>query len=787
MLEVARRCAVERRRRSGSSCCSPSAEENGAGGREGVRRRAPAQSDFGYVFDHATPIGEIVVASPTYYRIEAEFRGSAAHAGIRPEDGRSAIVAAARAIAAMRLGRLDDETTANVGAIARRRGGTNVVAERCRVVAEARSLDDDAASRPSCAEMVDRVHDGAERRRVRRRRRRRAAVPTATASRRARPRSPRPRRRCAPAATSRGGSSPAAARTPTRSRPPASRASNLANGTERNHQPDERVASPRSRGCSTSRSRCSSEAAAPMLALRRGVVGRGEPRRADGSGSRSRSAASGARRSPTSALVGAVADRRRRRRQRRGARPRARLGRLRHRAREPDARPRGEGEPGAHVMKLNYTSLQHAVLPVEERATPARRRCRRRARSASSAARPARAAWPGRSAARARRPRRLRADRRRRAARRAVGRRARSCASAGCWPATSPPGRPYGGATARRSPPPARSTHGLAELRLGRRASSAPGPGSSARLGARPRRHGRRSTPRTPRWRSAARSCSCRACPRRPAPAPPRPLHHTRDGARPAARAVRRGAPAGDAARRGAGAPRRGAHGRERRPRRLRRLSGLPARTMGRGLDEDPRLLRRRARRRQRAGSMMAAMSSPSSSGSAARPSATGRHRLGPRRALPPRGRRGGRARVVAPPGRGRRSSRTTASSSGSCASRARPSAARPARAAGRQARRGGRAAARDRQARAAEEIGKPAEHWEHARLLLHLARVHRRAQSTLFLATGLSDVDERPRSSENERIEIEVCPLRDLDAIIAETQGREALIGLCCAARAAR
>ena len=76
------------------------------------------RSRFGYVFDHATPIGEIVIAAPTLHRIVAEFHGRAAHAGVRPEDGRSAIAAAARAIAAMRLGRLDPETTANVGTIA---------------------------------------------------------------------------------------------------------------------------------------------------------------------------------------------------------------------------------------------------------------------------------------------------------------------------------------------------------------------------------------------------------------------------------------------------------------------------------------------------------------------------------------------------------------------------------------------------------------------------------------------------------------------------------------------
>ncbi len=116
-------------------------------------------SSFGYVFDHATPIGEIVVASPTLYRIVAELRGRAAHAGVRPETGRSAIVAAASAIAAMRLGRLDAETTANVGLI---EGGTaiNVVPERCRIEAEVRCLDEARAAAVT-TELVDQLEDAA--------------------------------------------------------------------------------------------------------------------------------------------------------------------------------------------------------------------------------------------------------------------------------------------------------------------------------------------------------------------------------------------------------------------------------------------------------------------------------------------------------------------------------------------------------------------------------------------------------------------------------------------------
>jgi len=113
------------------------------------------RAEYGFVFDHASPIGELIVAAPTYYKIEARFRGAAAHAGIRPEDGRNAIAAAAGAIGKMPLGRLDEGTTVNVGRI---QGGTaaNVVAERCRVELEARSLDDDRAG-----ELVGRLVDAA--------------------------------------------------------------------------------------------------------------------------------------------------------------------------------------------------------------------------------------------------------------------------------------------------------------------------------------------------------------------------------------------------------------------------------------------------------------------------------------------------------------------------------------------------------------------------------------------------------------------------------------------------
>jgi tripeptide aminopeptidase len=117
------------------------------------------RSSFGYVFDHSSPIGEVILSSPSHHRLHATFRGAAAHAGVRPEQGRSAILAAARAVADMRLGRIDAQTTANVGTIA---GGTaiNVVPERCSILAEVRAQREERAEE-MIAELLDCVHEAA--------------------------------------------------------------------------------------------------------------------------------------------------------------------------------------------------------------------------------------------------------------------------------------------------------------------------------------------------------------------------------------------------------------------------------------------------------------------------------------------------------------------------------------------------------------------------------------------------------------------------------------------------
>ena len=158
ILELVRRCSVEGSP-VGLELLFTVREEDALAGATAFDA-GRLRSEFGYVFDHASAIGEVIVATPTYFRLEADFHGKAAHAGIRPEDGRSAILAAARAIAAMPLGRLDDETTANVGSVQGGSGSINVVPDRCKLLAETRSIDP-ARVEDVVATLVDAVHDGA--------------------------------------------------------------------------------------------------------------------------------------------------------------------------------------------------------------------------------------------------------------------------------------------------------------------------------------------------------------------------------------------------------------------------------------------------------------------------------------------------------------------------------------------------------------------------------------------------------------------------------------------------
>ena len=140
MLEATRRIVAENRPHGGIELLFTPKEEVGLRGAEAFDQER-LHARLGYVYDHAGPIGEVILGAPYQVKLDASFRGRAAHSGMYPEEGRSAIAAAARAIADLRLGRLDEETTANVGEI---HGGTarNIVPERCSFAAEARCHDE---------------------------------------------------------------------------------------------------------------------------------------------------------------------------------------------------------------------------------------------------------------------------------------------------------------------------------------------------------------------------------------------------------------------------------------------------------------------------------------------------------------------------------------------------------------------------------------------------------------------------------------------------------------------
>lgn len=143
LLELARRAQIEASPRP-IELCFTVAEEVGLVGSSALDLDR-FESTIGFVYDHASPVGEIIVASPTHIRWRANLRGKAAHAGLSPELGRNAITAAASAIMAIPDGRLDPQTTANVARISGGVSGTNVVPEYCSVDGEVRALEEQRA------------------------------------------------------------------------------------------------------------------------------------------------------------------------------------------------------------------------------------------------------------------------------------------------------------------------------------------------------------------------------------------------------------------------------------------------------------------------------------------------------------------------------------------------------------------------------------------------------------------------------------------------------------------
>ncbi|WP_432358704.1 M20/M25/M40 family metallo-hydrolase [Sporosarcina sp. UB5] len=111
------------------------------------------KAKYGYAIDSDGKVGGIVTAAPYQAKLWTTIHGRTAHAGVAPEKGVSAITIAAKSIAAMTLGRVDSETTANIG---RFEGGqaTNIVCDEVRILAEARSINSDKLERQT-AHMVE--------------------------------------------------------------------------------------------------------------------------------------------------------------------------------------------------------------------------------------------------------------------------------------------------------------------------------------------------------------------------------------------------------------------------------------------------------------------------------------------------------------------------------------------------------------------------------------------------------------------------------------------------------
>lgn len=113
------------------------AEEGGLNGAKNIDQSL-LKADFGYAFDSSGSPGEIITMAPGQNSIMAVVHGKKAHAGIAPEEGINAIVVAGKALAEMKYGRIDSETTANIGLIS---GGvaTNIVPDKVEIKCEARS------------------------------------------------------------------------------------------------------------------------------------------------------------------------------------------------------------------------------------------------------------------------------------------------------------------------------------------------------------------------------------------------------------------------------------------------------------------------------------------------------------------------------------------------------------------------------------------------------------------------------------------------------------------------
>lgn len=138
ILEALRILQAEKRPHGPIEILFTISEEGGLFGAKNFDR-SRSEADVAYFLDGGGDVGNLIVQAPAQSKVNVKVIGKAAHAGIEPEKGISAMTVAAHAIAKMKLGRIDAETTANIGIVS---GGsaTNIVMDTLEIRAEARSL-----------------------------------------------------------------------------------------------------------------------------------------------------------------------------------------------------------------------------------------------------------------------------------------------------------------------------------------------------------------------------------------------------------------------------------------------------------------------------------------------------------------------------------------------------------------------------------------------------------------------------------------------------------------------
>ena len=114
------------------------------------------KSKIGFILDAGGPTGQIITAAPSQNSLEFTIYGKSAHAGANPEEGINAIQVAGFALSRMKLGRIDEETTSNIGIISGGRA-TNIIPDEVILKGESRSRNEEKLEK--CTQQLRKAAD----------------------------------------------------------------------------------------------------------------------------------------------------------------------------------------------------------------------------------------------------------------------------------------------------------------------------------------------------------------------------------------------------------------------------------------------------------------------------------------------------------------------------------------------------------------------------------------------------------------------------------------------------